>query len=86
MVGKKHWYVMYYITYVNKLRSLNLLFSCMFPIERKIVHVGKVYVDLQGFGFTFIDVKDYAVSGKWQKIIVSIFIIAQFSSESMAQW
>jgi hypothetical protein len=25
---------------VNKLQSLNLHFSCMFHIERKIVHVG----------------------------------------------
>ncbi len=25
---------------VNKLRSLNLLFPCMFCVERKIVHVG----------------------------------------------
>ncbi len=25
---------------VNKLQSLNLLFLCMFRIERKIVHVG----------------------------------------------
>ncbi len=53
----------------NKLRSLNLLFSCM---ERKIVHVGtekivtlytvlitQVYVESEGFSFTFIDAEEY---------------------------
>jgi hypothetical protein len=30
---------------VNKLRSLNLLFSCMFRIENKIVHVGMEKID-----------------------------------------
>ncbi len=51
---------------VNKLQSLNLLFSCIFCIERKIVHVGtekivtlsQVYTESEGFSFTFIDAED----------------------------
>jgi hypothetical protein len=55
---------------VNKLRSLNLHFSSMFCIERKVVHVGaekiitlylyQVSVKFEDFSFTFNDAEDYA--------------------------
>jgi hypothetical protein len=57
---------------VKKLRSLNLLFSCMFHIGRKTVHVGaekfiklywtQIYVELENFSFTSNDAGDYATS------------------------
>ncbi len=55
---------------VNKLRSLNLHFSSMFCIERKVVHVGaekiiplylyQVSDKFKDFSFTFNDAEDYA--------------------------
>ncbi len=58
---------------VNKLRSLNLHFSSMFCIERKVVHVRaekiitlyfyQVSVKFEDFSFTFNDVEDYARGG-----------------------
>jgi hypothetical protein len=55
---------------VNKLRSLNLHFSSMFCIERKVVHVGaekistlyfyQVSVKFEDFSFTVNDAEDYA--------------------------
>ena len=62
---------------VNKLRSINLLFSGMFHIELNIVTVGaekfimlyqeQVHAELGNFSFTFIGAEDYATSEKWQK-------------------
>ncbi len=55
---------------VSKLRSLNLHFSSMFCLERKVVHVGtekiitlnlyQVSVKFEDFSFTFNDAEDYA--------------------------
>jgi hypothetical protein len=55
---------------VNKLQRLNLHFSSMFCIERKVVHVGAekslrfIYIkfpsNLKIFSFTFNDEEDYA--------------------------
>jgi hypothetical protein len=55
---------------VSKLQSLNLHFSSMFFIERKVVHVGEekiitlyfyqVSVKFEDFSFTFNDAEDYA--------------------------
>ena len=79
---------------VKKLRSLNLLFSCMFRIRRKTVHVGvekiiplykiQVYVELENFSFTFNDAEDYATSAKWQKIF--FLIIESMVNVTVAQW
>jgi hypothetical protein len=65
---------------VKKLRSLNLLFSCVFRIGRKFVHDGaekiitlyqlQVYVELENFRFTFNDAEDYATSENRQKILI----------------
>jgi len=64
---------------VNKLRSGNLLFSRMFCIERKIVHVGaeesinlyfkQVCADLENFNLTLIDAEDCTASEKWGKFL-----------------
>ncbi len=63
---------------INKLRSLNLHFSSMFCIERKVVHVGEekiitlylyqVSVKFENFSFTFNDAEDYARDEMWQKV------------------
>ncbi len=81
---------------VKKLLSLNLLFSCVFCIGRKTVHVGaekivtlyqeQVYVELENFSFTFNEAEDYAASEKWQKIFILILIIDSVVSISVAQW
>jgi hypothetical protein len=81
---------------VKKLRSLNLLFSCMFRIRRKTVHVGvekiiplykiQVYVELENFSFTFNDAEDYAASEKLQKIFIFFLIIKINLSPFLAQW
>jgi|688.fasta_scaffold480331_1 hypothetical protein len=64
---------------VNKLRSINLLLSCKFCIERKIVHVGaeeiimlyfkQVCADLENFNLTLIDAEDCTASEKWGKFL-----------------
>jgi hypothetical protein len=61
------------ISTVNKLRSLNLHFSNMLCIERKVVHSGaekiitlylyQVSVKFEDFSFTFNDAEDYARGG-----------------------
>ncbi len=63
---------------VNKLRSLNLHFSSMFCIERKVVHVGaekiitlylyQVSVKFEDFSFTFNDAEDYACGEIWWNV------------------
>jgi hypothetical protein len=68
---------------VKKLRSLNLLFSCLFHIGHKSVHVGaekiitlyytQIYVELENFIVTFNDAEDYATSEKWQKMFIFFY-------------
>jgi hypothetical protein len=81
---------------VKKLRSLNLLFSCVLRIGRKFVHVGaekiitlyqvQVYVELENFSFTFNDAEDYANSENRQKILILSFIGDVNTSVNVAQW
>ncbi len=81
---------------VKKLRSLNLLFSGIFHIGRKIVHVGaekfitlyqkQIYVELENFSCTFNDAEDYATSEKWQKTFISFLIIEPKVNGTVAQW
>jgi hypothetical protein len=81
---------------VKKLRSLNLLFSCVFRIGRKFVHVGakkiitlyqvQVYVELENFRFTFHDAEDYATSENWQKILILSLTSKVYVSVNVAQW
>jgi hypothetical protein len=62
---------------IDKQWSLNLRFSSMFRIERKIVHVGaekiitlyywQVYVKFEDFSYTSNDAEDYARSEIWRK-------------------
>jgi hypothetical protein len=81
---------------VNKLRSLNLHFSSMFSIERKIVHVGvekiitlylwQVYVKFEDFSFTFTDAEDYARGEIWRKVSTCSENFALKTSVNVADW
>ncbi len=81
---------------VKKLRSLNLLFSCVFRMGCNFVHVGaekiitlyyvQVYVELENFSFTFNDAEDYATSENWQKMFIFSLTSETNVSVSVAQW
>ncbi len=65
---------------------MNLLFSCMFRIERKLFMLArkntsryisnKFTLNRKILALLFVDTEDYVASEKWQKIFICILIIA----------
>ncbi len=47
--------------------------------------INNSYVESADFSFTFIDAEDYATSEKWQKIFLTLLIIAYLTSVIVAQ-
>ncbi len=81
---------------VNKQRSLDLIFSCIFCIESKIVHDGaekiitlyylQVYIKFEDFCFTSNDAEHYASGEIWRKVCTSSHNLVPKLSVNVAHW